>query len=439
MPAADRIRSPQAGSEQERTLMSLSKLHKVAGAAGLSPGGGRGGRARSWRARWTAGIAAAAAAAVSGAVLLAAPPASAAGTLDSTGTLDSFEMAFQANTGALWEACTAQSGSQCVAGAPLGRDPVDTGLGMAAGTSPSVAPPLEGSGPYQFAFQANTGDLWTDGSSTGGGEDLGLGMMAGTSPAIEAVPSTGGYVIAFQANTGDLVTTVLGASGSVSTTYWDLPMAAGTSPSVAALPAGSSDPDGSYDVAYQNSDGYLSLAGPQGTGSLGLGMKAGTSPSIAELADGYQIAFQANTGDLWTTGTAGTADLGLGMDNSTSPSIAMAVTSGAPINEADNNYEIAFQANTGDLWATGNAGLPGGDLGQAMQPGTSPAISGETGITTVVGSTPSTTFAGYAVAYQSSAGFLSYYDSPSGNIFDTGLGMDNSTSPAIGPPPNAPE
>ena len=35
---------------------------------------------------------------------------------------------------------------------------------------------------------------------------------------------------------------------------------------------------------------------------------------IAGLAGGgYEVAFQANTGNLWVTGDAGTADLGLGM------------------------------------------------------------------------------------------------------------------------------
>ncbi len=52
----------------------------------------------------------------------------------------------------------------------------------------------------EVAFQANTGDLWM---VTEGPGDMGLGMMAGTSPSITAVPGGGGHM-AFQANTSDL-------------------------------------------------------------------------------------------------------------------------------------------------------------------------------------------------------------------------------------------
>jgi hypothetical protein len=47
-------------------------------------------------------------------------------------------------------------------------------------------------------------------------------------------------------------------------------------------------------------------------------MMAGTSPSIANNGE---IAFQANTGDLFTTGPGGVGDLHAGMMGSTSPSI----------------------------------------------------------------------------------------------------------------------
>jgi hypothetical protein len=51
-------------------------------------------------------------------------------------------------------------------------------------------------------------------------------------------------------------------------------------------------------------------------------MLAGTSPSIAALpSGGYEVAFQANTGNLWTVGSADNGDHKLGMLAGTSPSI----------------------------------------------------------------------------------------------------------------------
>lgn len=73
-----------------------------------------------------------------------------------------FGFAFQANTGNLW------------------NDGTDLGLGMMPGTSPSVTG-LSGS-EFEVAFQANTGNLWTVGDAYN--SDRGLGMMSGTSPAI---------------------------------------------------------------------------------------------------------------------------------------------------------------------------------------------------------------------------------------------------------------
>ena len=91
---------------------------------------------------------------------------------------------------------------------------------------------------------------------------------------------------------------------------------------------------------------------------------AGTSPSIAAMGSAFEVAFQANTGDLYTySSTSGAANLEQGMKAGTSPSIA-AVTGG---------YEIAFQANTGDLIAVGPKNYA---TGLGMMAGTSPAIAG---------------------------------------------------------------
>ena len=188
---------------------------------------------------------------------------------------------------------------------------------------------------YEVAFQANTGMLWV--VRNGVGQNLGLGMKAGTSPAITALPG-GGYEAAFQANTGDLWVVGNGVGQDLG-----LGMKAGTSPAITALPGGG------YEVAFQANTGNLwvvrngvgagpgpghedrhqpgdhrrcpaaatrsrsrptpATCGPSATAvghELGLGMMAGTSPAITALSGGgYEVAFQANTGELWTVGSAG--------------------------------------------------------------------------------------------------------------------------------------
>jgi hypothetical protein len=77
-----------------------------------------------------------------------------------------YQIAFQANTTALWT--TGSAGTR------------DWGLGMMASTSPSITG-LPGAG-FEVAFEANTANLWTAGND--GARDWGLGMWNGSSPAI---------------------------------------------------------------------------------------------------------------------------------------------------------------------------------------------------------------------------------------------------------------
>jgi hypothetical protein len=80
------------------------------------------------------------------------------------------------------------------------------------------------------AFQANTGQLGINSNGTvDEWTDTGLGMMAGTSPSVAALPN-GTYVVAFQANTGHL-----GINNGTADQWTDtaLGMMAGTSPSIA--------------------------------------------------------------------------------------------------------------------------------------------------------------------------------------------------------------
>ena len=116
------------------------------------------------------------------------------------------EIAFQANTGDLWTWAIDNPGSS-------------TGMGMMAGSGPSVAP-LPGFGSnHEIAFQAKTGYLWTTGAFGQGATPY--GMMAATSPSINKFGE-----IAFQGNTGHLRTTGLFGGDSA------LAMMAGTSPSM---------------------------------------------------------------------------------------------------------------------------------------------------------------------------------------------------------------
>jgi hypothetical protein len=96
-----------------------------------------------------------------------------------------------------------------------------------ARTSPSiVALPAGG---FEVAFQANTGALWTVGAA--GNTAWSLGMRAGTSPSIAALPA-GGFEVAVQTNTGDLWT--VGRGLNAQDKDWRAGMLSGTSPDIHA-------------------------------------------------------------------------------------------------------------------------------------------------------------------------------------------------------------
>ena len=288
-----------------------------------------------------------------------------------------YEVAFQANTGSLW------SWGSDVHG--------DWGQKMMAGTSPSITA-LSGGG-YEMAFQTNAGSLITVGSAGTG--NWGLGMKAGTSPSITGL-SNGSFEVAFQADTG-----ILWSVGSVNKGAWGLGMKAGSSPSITALSGGG------YEMAFQADTGHLWSWGSVNKGDWGLGMKAGSSPSITALSGGgYEMAFQANTGHLWSMGSVNNGDWGLGMKAGSSPSIT---------GLSNGSFEFAFQANTGNLWSWGSVNK--GDWGLGMMGMTSPSITALSG-------------GGYEMAFQANTGHLWSWGSV--NKGDWGLGMKGTTSPSIG-------
>jgi hypothetical protein len=148
----------------------------------------------------------------------------------------------------------------------------------------------------------------SSGASLNPGTNLGLGMAPGTSPSIAVDPVTGDWRIAFQSNGGQLWlrgnnigAPVAGQSG--------VTMMAGTSPSITGLPGGG------FQTVFHHSDGLLWGVSPTGVlSSLGLGMWQGSSPSVAAAGGNFQVAFQASTGMLWTRYPNATAEnLGLGL------------------------------------------------------------------------------------------------------------------------------
>jgi hypothetical protein len=231
----------------------------------------------------------------------------------------------------------------------------DTGLGMAAGTSPSVA--FLPNGSFVATFQANTGNLWL--TYYGGSRDLGLGMLHGTSPSIVGYGNNE-YAIAFQANTGILWTT-----GSPGTANWGLGMAPHTSPAITAA-------NGSFAVVFQANTGHLWSAGVYGTGDLGWTLQPSTSPAICtpEAGGGIEVAFHHSSGLLGVMGALGTGLSSFQMQNGTSPAI---VCAGESVSGAG-AFEVAFdEASSGYVWQAGSYGNAPTSL--IPLPGTSPTIA----------------------------------------------------------------
>jgi CHAP domain len=211
-------------------------------------------------------------------------------------------------------------------------------------------------GGYQIAFQANNNHLWYDTPTNSGHRDTGLGMATGTSPSIAASGE-----VAFQANNNHLYYYTPSNSGNRDT---GLGMEGGTSPAITATSSGSPE------IAFQANNHHLWYSTPTNSGSrdTGLGMDVASSPAIVSLpGGGYEIAFQANNFHLWlyTPTNSGSRDTSLGMDAASSPAIT-ASASGSP--------EAAFRANNNHLWyyTTTNSGSR--DTGLGMAPDTSPAL-----------------------------------------------------------------
>jgi hypothetical protein len=251
---------------------------------------------------------------------------------------------------------------------PGGGQPqlVASGLGVAANTSPSIATANN----FQnvvIAFQAaGSGDLWWV-DEGGAAHDTGIKMAAGTSPAITEL-STGAVWIVFKRDSDGLLWR-LDPGHDLRFAANGLGVAAGTSPAIAPSLTGAGD---GFAIAFQAAGaGDLWWVDENNAGhDTGIKMVAGTSPGIAGLDNGsFEMVFRNDSDGLVYRLLPG-IDLryigaGYGEAPGTSPAIAA-------IENGFSDFMIAFQAS--DLW-TVDADNVGHDTGLSVQPGTSPSIN----------------------------------------------------------------
>lgn len=274
---------------------------------------------------------------------------------------------------------------------------IPSGVDIATGTSPAMAPVGGISGDDAVAFQGANGHLWTWDVFGGSVKDTGLGMASGTSPAIEE------------------------------------------------------EKDGTLRVAFQSSGGTLWIYWPTGGSgrNTSLGMAGGASPDIDSSINGPVVAFQADNGNLYTYHVLDNThqNTGLGMSYQTRPSISGAFNTGDP-------DAVAFVTNTGFLWIYYSDGRANTKTGYGVAPGTSPNWAGAGaiafqgsgnnhlyirqntgGLTDTVlgmapGTSPSTDGGGEDVAFQANTGILWDADLSDGINYNTHIPMSDGTSPS---------
>jgi hypothetical protein len=260
---------------------------------------------------------------------------------------------------------------------------------------------------YAVAFESVSNQhLWYYDGAANTAHDTGLGMAFGSNATIMTSPAmvfddAGFYVIAFQADTlhaaGNGRLWIYFPQGNGHTDS-GLTMKAGTSPSISQTDR----------VAFQGSNGHLWYYDIGASGhDVNLGMAAGTNPSIS--ADGTEIAFQANTGHLWTFNVGGAAhDTGIVLASGSSPSLGMC---GAAC------YDVAYRASNGHLAEYRLANNSHVDFGLSMfdNPGMDPT---------------SAEFVAYAGL---PTGHVFWHDTINNSTTDTGLQIQNGSSPSMGP------
>jgi hypothetical protein len=272
---------------------------------------------------------------------------SAAITFDNGGAL---VIAFRANTGLL-----------CIY-TPLGglfssseNSHLCTGLGVAAGTSPSIAPN------DIVAFEAaSTYHLWYYQIALSG-HDTGLGMEPlSDGPSI----SEDGNQIAFEANTDTLYLHNIQTGANINT---------GLGMNIFSSPSIGNNFGQTWDwVAFDaNTCNLWYWDGAHGH-NTGLGMNCNTSPSMDPLGASDYMAFEANSGSgqrlfVYDAHNNAHTDTGLGMIPGTSPSLGPLVSqvSGSII-----GYQVWFGANgSKDLYYYNQLTDPPARGGSGVAPG----------------------------------------------------------------------
>ncbi|HET9117537.1 MAG TPA: hypothetical protein VFN75_05590 [Pseudonocardiaceae bacterium] len=202
--------------------------------------------------------------------------------------------------------------------------PIDTGGAMAPGTSPSVT--TEGSAPYRgyfAAFHGSNGDMWWNDVEVGAFGprllDSGMAMAAGTSPSAGDVVAGNLPTTAFQGSNGhlQLFGETHGNNGEFDT---GLAMMAGSSPSLRTnmLYDRPGNPLGgnTYYVGYASNTGVLSVYGLNEFGttvstdlvqSTGQVAAAGSSPSLVSALNAVYGGSVVGPAAATSSAAAGTA------------------------------------------------------------------------------------------------------------------------------------
>jgi hypothetical protein len=261
---------------------------------------------------------------------------------------NNYEAAYQGTDGHLWVV------------SPTGAA-TDTGLAMAAGTSPSIT--ATDSTNFTVAFQAPTTYLWTYSSKTGA-RNVGLSMAPGTSPS--ATLTTDGVAIAYVDGNGNLCVSdpTLGFGG------YGAPVAAGTSPAITYIP-GLKD---GYRIVYQAPDHQVRTADSTSaqTAPTPLTAATGTSPAITTLPT-HEIDIAVNGTDLTVHVLASTG----AVTNTNAPIRARTSPSIAPA--ADGGPVVAWQDFTNTV-STFSLGAGVTHTGLTIAPTSSPSIAQITSI-----------------------------------------------------------
>lgn len=179
----------------------------------------------------------------------------------------------------------------------------------------------------------------------------------------------------------------------------------------------------SYQYAWQTTNNHVFTTGAHGPVDTGAAAAAGTSPSLITFADGtWHIAYQNSQHHLASVTAAGAGDWTYPMDPDSSPSIARTPAKNAVGTVAPFAYTIAFEGSDDTLNIFGLNGLI--RTGIKMAPGTNPSI-------TWGKPDPNVSYPNFRVAYHAANGHMATYDGATKQVSDSGVPMADHASPAI--------